>query len=40
MNELIPKSQLFIFNESNHYPFLEEKVLFHQAISTHIKETH
>lgn len=40
MNELIPKSQLFIFNESNHYPFLEEKVLFHQVISSYLKETH
>lgn len=40
MNELIPKSQLFIFNESNHYPFLEEKVLFHQVVSTYLKETY
>lgn len=39
MNELIPKSQLFIFNESNHYPFLEEKSLFRQVILTYLKET-
>jgi proline iminopeptidase len=40
MNELIPKSQLFIFNESNHYPFLEEKLLYHQVVSTYLKETY
>ncbi|ESU33343.1 hypothetical protein G3A_06590 [Bacillus sp. 17376] len=39
MNELIPKSQLIVFNESNHYPFLEEKSLFRQVISTYLKET-
>ncbi|RSD27801.1 alpha/beta fold hydrolase [Mesobacillus subterraneus] len=39
MNKLIPKSQLVAFNESNHYPFLEEKSLFRQVISTYLKET-
>lgn len=39
MNELIPNSQLFVFHESNHYPFLEEKLLFRQIISTYLKET-
>ncbi|MBT2680913.1 alpha/beta hydrolase [Bacillus sp. ISL-35] len=39
MNKLIPKSELVIFNESNHYPFLEEKMLFSQVISTYLKET-
>ncbi len=39
MNELMPESQLFIFNKSNHYPFLEEKPLFRQVISTYLKET-
>jgi proline iminopeptidase len=37
MNELIPKSQLIIFNESNHYPFLEEKLLFRQAVSAYLE---
>lgn len=39
MNELITKSQLIVFNQSNHYPFLEEKWLFQQFISSHLKET-
>jgi proline iminopeptidase len=39
MNELIPKSKLVVFNESNQYPFLEEKSLFRQVISTYLKET-
>ncbi|MBT2706275.1 alpha/beta fold hydrolase [Chryseobacterium sp. ISL-80] len=38
INELIPNSQLFVFNESNHYPFLEEKSLFRQVILTYLKE--
>lgn len=38
MNELIPNSQLFVFNESNYYPFLEEKSLFRQVILTYLKE--
>jgi proline iminopeptidase len=28
MNELIPDSKLVVFNDSNHYPFLEESELF------------
>jgi proline iminopeptidase len=28
MNQLIPRSELHIFEHSNHYPFLEEKELF------------
>ncbi|WP_144480106.1 alpha/beta fold hydrolase [Cytobacillus oceanisediminis] len=39
MSELIPGSQLIVFNESNHYPFLEEKLLFKQVISTFLTET-
>lgn len=37
MNELIPNSQLIIFEESNHYPYLEEKMLFLQVISNFFK---
>jgi proline iminopeptidase len=33
MNESIPNSRLMVFEESNHYPFLEEKMLFRQVIS-------
>ncbi|GAM13416.1 hypothetical protein SAMD00020551_1560 [Mesobacillus selenatarsenatis SF-1] len=36
----IPKSQIIVFNESNHHPFLEEKSLFRQVISTYLKETY
>jgi proline iminopeptidase len=32
INELIPRSTLYIFEESNHYPFLEEKRLFINAM--------
>jgi proline iminopeptidase len=31
MNELIPNSRLTVFEESNHYPFLEEELLFRQV---------
>ena len=33
MKELIPRSSLWIFEESNHYPFLEEKQAFEEAVS-------
>ncbi len=33
INDLIPHSSLWIFEESNHYPFLEEKDEFQQAIN-------
>lgn len=32
MDELIPNSDVIIFQQSNHYPFLEEKKLFNQEI--------
>ena len=32
LKELIPKATIFIFEESNHYPFLEEKQAFEKAI--------
>lgn len=38
MNELIPKSHLFVFHESNHYPFLEEKWRFQQVLLTNLRE--
>jgi len=38
MNELIPKSQLVVFEESNHYPFLEEGPLFRQVTTNFLKE--
>lgn len=38
MNELIPNSNLIIFHESNHYPFLEEKQLFISEIDKFFKE--
>lgn len=38
MNEFIPKSNLVVFDESNHYPFLEEKRLFRQVTSAFLKE--
>ncbi|WP_316572088.1 alpha/beta hydrolase [Neobacillus sp. YIM B06451] len=37
MNELIPTSQLVVFEVSNHYPFLEERQLFRQVISNFLK---
>jgi proline iminopeptidase len=33
MNEMIPNSQMFIFNKSNHYPFLEESELFEKVFT-------
>jgi len=33
MNELIPKSKLVIFKQSNHYPFLEAREHFHKVIN-------
>lgn len=38
MSELIPNSKLVILNESNHYPFLEEKELFLQEYRTFINK--
>ena len=38
MSELIPKSRLIIMNESNHYPFLEEKEQFLKEYRTFINE--
>lgn len=38
MNELIPNSDLLIFDKSNHYPFLEEKDLFRIEIDRFFKE--
>ncbi|WP_079504334.1 alpha/beta fold hydrolase [Mesobacillus jeotgali] len=38
MNELIPKSQLIIFNESNHYPFLEERLVFRQTVLAYLED--
>ncbi|MFA1822921.1 alpha/beta fold hydrolase [Virgibacillus oceani] len=36
MNELIPDSKIVIFEESNHYPFLEEAELFNKEINNFI----
>ncbi|WP_404466902.1 alpha/beta fold hydrolase [Planococcus rifietoensis] len=36
MAELIPGAQLAIFENSNHYPFLEEKPRFHQVYKDYI----
>ncbi|MBJ8056075.1 alpha/beta hydrolase [Bacillus cereus] len=38
MKELIPNSKLIIFNESNHYPFLEESKLFSKEFDLFIEE--
>ena len=38
MGEFIPKSRLIIMDESNHYPFLEEKELFLKEYRTFINE--
>ena len=38
MAEEIPQSQLEIFEESNHYPFLEEKELFCEAVKRFTKQ--
>lgn len=37
MHELIQHSELVVFEESNHYPFLEEKQVFRQSISNFLK---
>nr|WP_236561278.1 alpha/beta hydrolase [Pontibacillus sp. HMF3514] len=34
MNALIENSKLIIFHESNHYPFLEEQVLYQKEVDT------
>ncbi|MEH7403549.1 alpha/beta hydrolase [Gottfriedia acidiceleris] len=39
MAEGIEKSKLVILNESNHYPFLEEKELFFKEVNQFIKKT-
>ncbi|WP_404335193.1 alpha/beta fold hydrolase [Planococcus rifietoensis] len=36
MADLIPGAQLAIFDNSNHYPFLEEKTRFHQVYKDYI----
>lgn len=36
MAELIPGAQLAVFENSNHYPFLEEKTQFHQIYKEHL----
>ncbi|OHX28472.1 proline iminopeptidase [Bacillus mycoides] len=38
MKELIPNSKLIIFNESNHYPFLEESKLFNKEFDLFLEE--
>lgn len=38
MKELIPNSKLVIFNESNHYPFLEESKLFNKELDLFLEE--
>ncbi|KAB2391112.1 MULTISPECIES: alpha/beta fold hydrolase [Bacillus cereus group] len=38
MKELIPNSKLVIFNESNHYPFLEESKLFSKELDLFLEE--
>ncbi|MEH7179928.1 alpha/beta fold hydrolase [Neobacillus vireti] len=38
MNELIPDSKLVVFNNSNHYPFLEESYLFKKEFNNYINE--
>ncbi|MGE6258473.1 alpha/beta fold hydrolase [Heyndrickxia sporothermodurans] len=38
MNELIPTSKLVVFDQSNHYPFLEEAALFNNELSMFLKE--
>lgn len=39
MHRLIPGSQLVVFDESNHYPFLEEADKFRQAVDQFFKES-
>ncbi|RLQ92431.1 alpha/beta hydrolase [Falsibacillus albus] len=38
MNELIPGSTLKIFDDSNHYPFLEERGLFNKVMDEFLQE--
>ncbi|CEG27159.1 alpha/beta fold hydrolase [Bacillus sp. B-jedd] len=38
MNELIPNSHLVVFEESNHYPFLEEGPLFREVTNNFLKQ--
>ncbi|MEH7274565.1 alpha/beta fold hydrolase [Neobacillus vireti] len=38
MNELIPDLKLVVFNNSNHYPFLEESYLFKKEFNNYINE--
>ncbi len=38
MAELIPRAQLAVFDNSNHYPFLEEKTIFYQMFKDYIEE--
>ena len=37
INELIPKSKLVVFNNSNHYPFLEESELFRKEFTEFLR---
>ncbi|MFD3449846.1 alpha/beta fold hydrolase [Microbacteriaceae bacterium 4G12] len=39
MNELIPNSDLHIFELSNHYPFLEEQPLFKQVVKNFLVDS-
>lgn len=36
MSELIPGASLYIMEESNHYPFLEEGIKFKQIVTAHL----
>jgi proline iminopeptidase len=38
MAEGIPNAELAVFESSNHYPFLEEKELFHKKISSFLEK--
>ena len=40
MHELIGNSQLVIFEESNHYPFLEEPAQFATAVESFYQVQH
>ncbi|MCA0171086.1 alpha/beta fold hydrolase [Bacillus sp. RAR_GA_16] len=40
MANFIPLAQLVIFEESNHYPFLEEKVSFELSVQEFMKNNH
>lgn len=37
MSQLIPNTQLTIFEESNHYPFLEEEMKFKKVVTSFLK---